>query len=80
MTDLKQERIQLFNDTYTRKDSTVLHEVFLQVIKALNPKELRKDLQSRGLAFTLNLVETLQSHLILTMSHRSSGLPVCFPS
>ncbi len=25
-------------------------------------------------------VESLQSHLILTMSHWSSGLPVCFPS
>ncbi len=27
-----------------------------------------------------NIVESLQSHLILTMSHWSSGLPVCFPS
>ncbi len=26
------------------------------------------------------LVESLQSHFILTMSHWSSGLPVCFPS
>jgi hypothetical protein len=26
------------------------------------------------------LVESLQSHFILTMSHCSSGLPVCFPS
>jgi hypothetical protein len=26
------------------------------------------------------LVESLQSHSILTMSHWSSGLPVCFPS
>jgi hypothetical protein len=25
------------------------------------------------------LVESLQSHIILTMSHWSSGLPVCFP-
>jgi hypothetical protein len=25
-------------------------------------------------------VESLQSHFILTMSHWSSGLPVCFPS
>ncbi len=25
-------------------------------------------------------VESLQSHMILTMSHWSSGLPVCFPS
>ncbi len=25
-------------------------------------------------------VESLQSHFILTMSHYSSGLPVCFPS
>jgi hypothetical protein len=25
------------------------------------------------------LVESLQSHMILTMSHWSSGLPVCFP-
>ncbi len=24
-------------------------------------------------------VESLQSHMILTMSHWSSGLPVCFP-
>ncbi len=28
----------------------------------------------------LELVESLQSHMILTMSHWSSGLPVCFPS
>jgi hypothetical protein len=27
-----------------------------------------------------NVVESLQSHFILTMSHWSSGLPVCFPS
>ncbi len=27
-----------------------------------------------------NIVESLQSHFILTMSHWSSGLPVCFPS
>jgi hypothetical protein len=26
------------------------------------------------------IVENLQSHFILTMSHWSSGLPVCFPS
>jgi hypothetical protein len=26
------------------------------------------------------VVESLQSHFILTMSHWSSGLPVCFPS
>jgi hypothetical protein len=25
-------------------------------------------------------VESLQSHFILTMSHWSSGLPICFPS
>jgi hypothetical protein len=28
----------------------------------------------------LRVVESLQSHFILTMSHWSSGLPVCFPS
>jgi hypothetical protein len=28
----------------------------------------------------LGTVESLQSHFIITMSHWSSGLPVCFPS
>jgi hypothetical protein len=33
------------------------------------------------LSFTvLYSVESMQSHFILTMSHWSSGLPVCFPS
>ncbi len=30
--------------------------------------------------YIYRLVEILQSHFILTMSHWSSGLPVCFPS
>ncbi len=30
--------------------------------------------------FLYQNVESLQSHFILTMSHWSSGLPVCFPS
>ncbi len=35
-----------------------------------------------GKFFTIFIkpVESLQSHIILTMSHWSSGLPVCFPS
>jgi hypothetical protein len=28
----------------------------------------------------IDLVETMQSHMILTMSHWSSGLTLCFPS
>ncbi len=28
--------------------------------------------------YYITLVESLQSHMILTMSHWSSGLPVCF--
>ncbi len=31
-------------------------------------------------AYNSDAVESLQSHSILTMSHWSSGLPVCFPS
>ncbi len=33
-----------------------------------------------SLKYQYSLVESLQSHIILTMSHWSSGLPVCFPS
>jgi hypothetical protein len=33
-----------------------------------------------SLKYQYSLVESLQSHMILTMSHWSSGLPVCFPS
>ncbi len=36
--------------------------------------------QSSGISSFYPYVESLQSHFILTMSHWSSGLPVCFPS
>ncbi len=45
--------------------------LFLSTVKALLYKQHRE---------RYGFVENLQSHFILTMSHWSSGLPVCFPS
>ncbi len=55
------------------------HTAFLSQFHALcrSPFRLHNWL-SRLLG--VNPVENLQSHFILTMSHWSSGLPVCFPS
>ncbi len=47
--------------------------------KSLKCTRINRTQSSAVLSRKLYLVESLQSHFILTMSHWSSGLPVCYP-
>jgi hypothetical protein len=52
---------------------SIMYAVLLvALLEVIPPEELVPKKQE--------FVKSLQSHFILTMSHWSSGLPVCFPS
>jgi hypothetical protein len=60
------------------------HSTFLLAISFRNQQFSQNSYFSVGskqrATTTLDFLESLQSHFILTMSHWSSGLPICFPS